>query len=336
MRSRILVTLLCVLAPATTRAAIRPSFEEGSSTWHATHIVVVDRDGRVLESWKGDLKAAQRIDLGPLKIPATPAVSKFPFGRPAVQVMSDARRILFLRHEGKDWKPAANWGGMEVSLVWVEQGQLFAFRQMMNPGPTELFPQEGTEGALKDRVVKAARVQEEFNRAAGDPDPTKRARAVLPFLDMRKTYGPYGESLKVLSGCGSTALPVLRPLLEDEGQLRLHIDIIGVIGKAAGPEATADLEKVLEQELVYWKNNAPALGMWWGQEPMTTHYGRVIAVLRQMKAIGYQDGRGLVAKLRDFWAATPQLDYVGKGTGPDGKLVGKSQVVEEAEAVLKK
>jgi hypothetical protein len=327
------VALVLMLFPILhIRAAIRPSFEAAYSAWHATHIVVVDIDGKVLESWKGDLKTGAQIDLKPLGIPATPPVSKWPMPRARVQVMTDQRRVLFLHKEGKNWKPAVSFGGVQVAVVWIEQGQAHAFLQIMNPGPSELHLLGVTERGLKDQVAEASKVQAELLKAAADPDPTKRARAVLPFLDNRKFYGPHTETLKILASCGSNVLPVLRPLLQDDSRMRLHSDLIAVIGKGAGKEATADLEKLLERELIYWKNVAPNLDKWWGQEPMTAHYGRLVAVLRQLKAIGYQDERKLVRSLREFWQSKPQLDYIGKGDRPESK----SQMVEEAEAIIGK
>jgi len=55
-------------------------------------------------------------------------------------------------------------------------------------------------------------------------------------------------------------------------------------------------------------------------------------VLRQLKAVEYRDDRKLVRTLRDFWQSKPQLDYIGKGDRPESK----SQIVEEAEAVIGK
>jgi hypothetical protein len=326
------VALVLLIIPAPSRAAIRPSFSEAYSAWHATHIVVIDIDGRVLESWKGDLKPGAQIDLKPLGIPPTPPVSKWPMPRGMVQKMTDQRRVLFLQREAKNWKPAVSFGGMPVAVVWIEQGQAYAFLQIINPGPSELHLLGMTEGGLKDKVTEASRVQAKLLKAVADPDPTKRARAVLPFLDNRKFYGPHTETLKILAGCGSNVLPVLRPLLEDNSRMSLHSDLIAVIGKAAGKDAVGDLEKLLDRELIYWKNVAPNLDKWWGQEPMTAHYGRLVSALRQLHAIGYTDERRLVRTLRDFWQSKPQLDYIGKGDRPESK----SQMVEEAEAIIGK
>ena len=155
---------------------------------------------------------------------------------------------------------------------------------------------------------------------------------MLPFLDNRKLYGPHQESWIALPGCGPTVLPVLRPLLEDDTRLGLHRDLIAVIGKAAGKEATPDLEKLVERELTYWKKEAPDLDKWWGEEPMTTHYSRLVSALRQLKAVEYKDDRRLIRDLRDYWQSKPQLDYIGKGDRPESK----SQLVEEAEAIIGK
>ena len=84
-----------------------------------------------------------------------------------VAVMTDQRRVLFLRREGKGWKPAA-WGGMQVSVVWVEAGQLYVFQQKINPGPTALHPLDLHESKLKAQVVEAVKIQAELLRAIAD------------------------------------------------------------------------------------------------------------------------------------------------------------------------
>src|SRR5262245_32928213 len=42
-----------------------PSFDLMAASSGATHIVVADTDGRILESWRGDLQPGEKLYLGP-------------------------------------------------------------------------------------------------------------------------------------------------------------------------------------------------------------------------------------------------------------------------------
>jgi hypothetical protein len=77
------VVLLSVLAhPAF--PAIRPSFALDYSSWHATHIVLVittPTEGafEVVESWKGDLQAGERLVIPELvPVPNAIPISRYP------------------------------------------------------------------------------------------------------------------------------------------------------------------------------------------------------------------------------------------------------------------
>ncbi len=220
---RRLIWLVVVLLPALltsgASAAERPSFWDRYSAWHATHVVVVDRDGKVLESWKGNLKTGQKIVLKPLRIPQTPQVAaRHAAGPNDLKAVTGQRMILFLRRGAKGWEPASLFGGMTVSVVWVEGTRAYAFVQEQNPGASEVVPLRQTEGDLKDIVRQAVRVQAALERAVAEPDRAKRARALVPFLD-EPTYGSRGAAFDALAACGRDALPVLRPLLEDDKRL---------------------------------------------------------------------------------------------------------------------
>src|SRR5688572_6172013 len=109
MKRLVLTSFLWLVAVSPSRAAIRPSFWPGYSAWHATHVVVVDNDGTVLASWKGNLRVGNKLDWKPLKIPPTPAVAKqYVKGPNDLQTMTDRRRILFLRRAGQAWEPAVS------------------------------------------------------------------------------------------------------------------------------------------------------------------------------------------------------------------------------------
>src|SRR5580658_8870749 len=84
------VILLCALAyPAF--PAIRPSFHLDHSAWHATHIVLAttttgDGTFEVVESWKGDLHAGDRLVIPELRPPAdAEPISAYPkFSEPTL------------------------------------------------------------------------------------------------------------------------------------------------------------------------------------------------------------------------------------------------------------
>src|SRR5262249_25895851 len=222
-----------------------------------------------------------------------------------------------------------------VSMTWIEEGRAYAFQQLINPGPTELVPLDQTEEGLRQLVKKALEVQRALSKAAAEPSTAKRAEAVLPFVD-EETYGCSSAAFKILAGCGKDVLPVLRPLLNDERRLPVHPKVIEIMTQAAGKAAQPDLERVLAEELVYWKKVGPTLGKWWGQEPMSSHYCLLHAVLIQLKKIDYTDERKMVAALRDYWRSLPPPDYIPKSVDADGKYVGRSQMVEAAEAIIGK
>ncbi len=62
-----LVLLLFIVGQA--EAGIQPSFWVDSCAWTATHIVVIDEAGSVVESLKGNLAPGFRVPLDQLKMP---------------------------------------------------------------------------------------------------------------------------------------------------------------------------------------------------------------------------------------------------------------------------
>src|SRR5262249_45965988 len=95
------IGLLLGLGP-TVEAAERPSFSAPHSAWHATHVVVVDQEGKILESWKGDLQAEQTVPLKAFlqeaKIPQTPKIVYHLVEKPkgAPDHVSGKRLVVFL------------------------------------------------------------------------------------------------------------------------------------------------------------------------------------------------------------------------------------------------
>ena len=134
----------------TVDAGIRPSFSLDGCSWSATHIVLVQTtptDGAfsVVESWKGDLKPGDSLEVPELKpnkdaVPISSNQEPQGFGSEDAQRISEqiprqpvgSRMILFLkkRYEGGTASPSA------IHLILLKLQNQFAFRFFRNLGAT--------------------------------------------------------------------------------------------------------------------------------------------------------------------------------------------------------
>ena len=161
--------ILCVLVlliplAGTLRAENVPSFSLDYANEKATHIVVVDEAGLVLESWRGDLKAGARLHYK-ASDKALPVVEVPKLLESKIKEVTGKRRVLFLIRtgggRGLDRAPLsyspAGYLKPDISLatVWVEKGECFAIYQWINPGPgAHLHPLNMTEERLKKEVTR--------------------------------------------------------------------------------------------------------------------------------------------------------------------------------------
>lgn len=154
---RLLVTVMALGLTASARAESVPSFSLDYAAEKATHIVVVDPDGVVLESWRGDLPKGARVPFTAGRKPL-PVVNPFPKEPrvPDVGSVTGQRRVLFLiRGRAADsWTPAGFLLPEErFATVWVEAGQCFAIYQFTNPGSgARMHPLYLGEQRLKEEV----------------------------------------------------------------------------------------------------------------------------------------------------------------------------------------
>jgi len=148
--SLLLAPVISLVQPSL--ASIRPSFLLDYCSWHATDVVLVEvtpRPGvfRVMESWKGHLKAGNLVTVPKLQ-PPTGAMEIVAYPRefddivkgglneqiPAQRISS--QMVLFLKESPEassdHWKSADLFGEMKASAVWIDGGQLYAFRQLVN------------------------------------------------------------------------------------------------------------------------------------------------------------------------------------------------------------
>lgn len=325
---RTVLALVC-LAPAIARAESLPSFEAARCTARATHIVVVNAKGEVLESWRGDLVPGDRVPLAEMRIKLEQEVSAI-FGAKlepgAPTKVTGARLVLFLRRGGSKfgtgqevggWAPAHWFGWFNASAVWIEGERAYALQQWINPGPQAMLP-AGTESELKKAVREhsAARAKD-FASARAEQDVAKRADRLAAVALEHPGFAP--DALAGLEWCGPAAVPALRKIVDTELiDNRTRLDAYAVLSKI-GPPARAELMKPFAWQLKAWKD---ALGsIEYNAEHkigFTTDERYRLALLRVVTDnpdafAGATDAeRKLLKELRDLWANHAVLSGVGE------------------------
>jgi len=162
IRSLAIGLALWVLA-AVARAESVPEFSLDYALEKATHVVVVDAAGKVVERWKGVMKVGTEL---PFKAGEKPQPVERVAGilESKVKEVTGKRRVLFLIQDGGGrgldrrpirWIPAG-FLKPDISLasVWIEEGECFAIYQLMNPGNgAQLLPLNMTEKRLREHVL---------------------------------------------------------------------------------------------------------------------------------------------------------------------------------------
>ena len=320
---KILITLTSVLfllaVSSTALAGMRPSFDPEGCSWRATDIVVVtegsqiDGNFKVIETWKGDLKPGETISVPELAqfnkkdarlIYSAAWYDKDYDGKP--RYVSGERMILFLRDARKPqddpevddrqtvasetstsrWKPTNPMGTeMKYSTVWIENGKVYCFIQVMNPGDSVLVSL-GPETELKTEVDCVVGTQMSLNTALAVTDVAARAESLEPFAK-DSISSASDRAFAGLTECGEAALPVLRRMLRDESLGELHESVIEAFAKAGGIAVGPELTAWLQKEVAFWKRIGPTLQMgWWNgdgfdqgveaAEPLRRRYGLLL------------------------------------------------------------
>ena len=357
-RVKALLTCVVILAsPSLSVAEIRQSFMLDHSAWHATDVVLATEgekiDGRlsVVETWKGALSPGDALTVTGLHIFANEAsrmVTRLGGAKhekkPPV-VVSGERMILFLRRSprrtGKGqpppgpatWYPASQFGGMKVSVVWVEGETTYAFTQVMNPGPSILNRQRNSQGEMKERVREIAAIQSSLTKIAGVPVPEKRAEKAAPYTKSNVYYAR-GEAFRILAACKTPAVPILRKMLADKSNANQYGPIVDAMADAGGSELGAEFTQILTEELKFWKAKAPSLqkGWWNGKgldgaqvRKLRNRYFKTKHVLYGLRKMKFQGSRNAVQAFRNYWRSLPQLEDKS----------GIDQMSQACDAVLK-
>ena len=344
-----LFAIFLLTVTQTTHAGIRPSFWLDSCTWDATHIVLVATTSQgdvftVTESWKGDLKAGDTLNVPELK-PESDAVpiSRYPEGEafdhtdesgisgriPNQPVGSQL--ILFLKRKEKhataqatfiqasgQWQPASLYGGMKVSVVWIDGGQLFCFQQGMNPGPSALGRcRQRTQmdlPVLTGRIKDILQTQDNLARIYRLEDRNAMVEQLQAIVYGDVWYGARKDALQGLGQAGPTALPAILQILDNPPVPYDSRDLIRALAEAAGEDAGNELNRRLRQNLDFWQSRGRSLkNGWWNQDaapdaPLRVRYDETIELVRALDQERYSLATRTAAELRDFWLSLPQLN----------------------------
>mgnify|MGYP007065672871 CR=1 FL=1 len=249
---------------------------------------------------------------------------------PYVRAVSGSQMVLFLvkpkptdqanRSDSKSpaWLPASylEHGGFKVSVVWIERGEAYAFKQVFNPGPSVLT-RVGIGIDMKAKVVAFSVIQANLNKAVEEKDALSAAQSLRAFSGQGYHYGAKG-CIESLGKMGNAAVPTLCRLLGDRTLSHWHPDIISAMVAAGGVDVASDLTAVVKEGLEYWQERLPKLKKgWWNNAPdnerrsLRSRYGRLLAALRAIRPLRYEPCREVVSSLRDLWRSSETLSDVG-------------------------
>lgn len=335
--------------------AIRPSFNHNFSVVKATHIVVATEgktiDGilQILESWKGDLSNGETIIIPELaQFASEESRMIHQWDRKKTRLVTGTRMILFLvkslelttgKEDGKAitkvrWLPTSypeyrpvfaggteprdNFTRMRISVAWVEDGKIYAFCQVFNPGPLVLTNiSNETESEMKARVLELVKNSKEFEKVAALPDSVKRADALVLFTEV-KGHRARERAFNSLSECGVPALPHLRKMLKDETLADRHYLAVKALAKAGGVHVGPELTTLLEDELVFWKTQAPLLkATKWNDlsAKLRARHGKLEQTIKAVDWIRFAAAKDAVIKIRNYWQSEPRLNRLTGGPG---------------------
>lgn len=293
----LLVTLVA-LAPA--RAETLPRFHPPSCSYEATHIVVVKtQDGgegkfRVVEPWKGDLKADADLTI------------------PALAKEAKGDMVLFLRRDPTDaanpWRPASVFG-WKTSVAWLDGETVSVVQQLMNPGPAEVLPLEDVpRKRFRGIIGYYLDTERALDAAKAEKDADKRVAALAAIVT--GNYDRKEEAFNLLGQSGPKAGPVLRKVLDGKpshDQKYAAAALAAAVGSGVAPEVA----KRIEAEITWWAETGPKLERgWWstGDSEAWKRYGTLFALVDVYRSYPTAALEKQVRAVRDLMKNLPVVD----------------------------
>jgi hypothetical protein len=314
--SRVLL-VWCALFTEPLFGATGEGFSFHREAWNATDVVlVVTREPsgtfEVVETWKGNANIGEQIFL-PELIPAANAkpLSEYPVTNPWKSFDDDSireqipkqpkgsRLVLFLRRESaaKDraqWKATHEASLMKWSAIWIEEGRLFSFQPLSNPGPSLLYNwnPEMSEVDLKERIEHITQVQLEMKHVLETTQGLQRAQMLEPFLRSDVVMAQI-STLDELEKTGKPAVPVLEAMLDDPTYDARATWLIAILADVGRESAAPFLNAHFEREVAFWESNAPSVPNDWlangrYDNPLGQHHNVTESLISSLKTIHYQ------------------------------------------------
>lgn len=326
-------------------AAIRPSFYLSACSWNATDIVVLaptPQAGtfKVLETIEGELTPGALLALPGLTPPQGGAtrLSELTADRQAhpfediPPVGQSDRLIVFLRRPGAlpEWSPrpdlpvettgweSANFMGddLRISAVWIQDGVTYAFRQTMNPGPSQLAMLLMSETELRKSIQSVIQLRKTMDRAVANPDPVERGRQFAMLIRSQDRIARMSAIEKLEHG-GAPETKLLFDLISDQNLLGQHsIFIDALVRKRIVDQRFAGF---LNEETVYWSQVCHALKPgWWiaahgaDAERTKAHYTRAYSLLNAIHELNLTKAMPVVQDFARAWKTCPPIENSGK------------------------
>jgi hypothetical protein len=314
-------------------AAIRPAFLLDYCSWHATDVVLVEvtpKPGifRVMESWNGDLKAGDLVAVPEMQ-PPTGGMEIVSYPRdfddivkgganeqiPAQHIGSQL--VLFLKKSpeasSNHWKSADLFGEMKASAVWMDGGQLYTFRQLMNPGPSVLVPWDMTLDKMKERVSEIHRIELDLVRVTAIEDDAARAEGLKVYV-RSDIFEARQLALNELPKSGPKALPAIREMLSDSTFADERAELVKAFAEAGGESVGEELDVRLQEQVRFWQATAPTLSVgWWNQDanphaPLRERYSQTWQLVLALERVHYPPAVTTAGQLGALWRSLPQLN----------------------------
>lgn len=318
------VALALFVVTATGRGEDLPTFHLERSNKHATHVVVVNQNGYVLESWRGNLAKEAQVPVDKMRFQKEWKVSDYGVEAKAKspKAASGERVVLFLC-DGFSWagRPVGPGGwspsgfDFDTSAVWVEGGTALAVNQLTNPG-YQVLVSIGSEQELKAAVQAKNDAVGKTLKEAADKSPAERARMLGKIIADTPAFA--AEAFALLEKCGKAAVPVtaemcgaVKPLVGPGEQIAAARTLVRL-----GKPARKELLNQFDRHLKYWKEqaelirNVSRLEPEYGHEWMAKQLAELVAQPAAFTDVTAEQAKA-VTELRKLWADHPVLSRLG-------------------------
>jgi hypothetical protein len=267
MSTRLLLAAALAASPGLALASIPPrGFDVPNHTWAATHIIVVE-DGKVVESWKGNLKVGDKLPEGAAAYARIrpPAFDKdwLDHAGEKPPVVTGKRMVLFLCYVPNYGEKDPVWMGADCpgfpthppsaeNVAWIEGTRVYSvggwsYRWNGGLGST------GGIAALKEEVERGLELQAKFDAAKAERDAGRRVERLIALLGPVHAYSSlWGKHdvIDAVGACGKAAVPKLVEWATDP-RTKFRHEAMGALCRI-GDDALDAVINILNSETAYW------------------------------------------------------------------------------------